>query len=137
MGASALQILVDDFDKLFGREYLRRFAPRFWIDHVFANVVFDDLGNEPVECAAACGGLLQHVGAFIVGLHRPLDRLDLAAQPLEAIQQFGLLPRNVTHGACLLLPYYTTAGYIARCPVQFVRSAPRLKIYGPRRESTR
>jgi hypothetical protein len=102
---------VHDLNEFFGRESLRSIAPCLRIDHVFANVIFDDDRDEAVQGAPARGCLLQDIGTFLVSLNGAFDSLYLTAQPFDAIEQFGLFFRNMTHYANLLR-YYTRVGYI-------------------------
>ncbi len=84
------------------------------VDHVFADMVLDDLGDEAVQGPAAGGGLLQHARALLIFADRPRYGLDLAAQTAQAVQQLGLLPRDVAH-AKIPLGYYRGVYYIRRC----------------------
>src|SRR5882724_9087231 len=101
-----LQILVNNFDEFFSGQRLRCLAPRVWVHQMFANMVFDYLGDESVQGAAAGGCLLEDIGALIIRLDGSFDRLDLTAQSSDAIQQFGFFRRDVTHGSnSIELPY--------------------------------
>src|SRR5579862_4667763 len=51
------QIAVDDVDQLFGRLGARVIARGSRVDHVLADVILDDLGDEAVERSAAGGRL--------------------------------------------------------------------------------
>ena len=93
------QIGVDDRDQLLGRLRPGIVARRIRIEHVLADMVLDHLGDEPVERAAAGGRLLENARAFGVGLDRALDRLELAAQPLEPVEELLFFFRDVTHGS--------------------------------------
>ena len=79
---------MHDLDQLFGGDHARIIALRVRIEHVLANVVLDHLGDEPVERAPARGCLLQDAGALVIRFHGALDSVDLAAQALQAVQQF-------------------------------------------------
>ena len=68
------------------------------VDHVLANMVFDDFRYESVERAPAGSGLLQNVGAFLIGVDGALDGFDLTPQTLDAVTELGLFFRDVTHG---------------------------------------
>src|ERR1700688_711808 len=107
-----LQILVNNLDEFFSGQGLRSLPPCAWINHMFANMVFDHLGDESVQGAAAGSCLLEHIGALVIRLDGSFDRLDLTAQPPDAIQQFGFFRRDVTHDSKLPLNYYTQVGYI-------------------------
>ncbi|HMD27131.1 MAG TPA: hypothetical protein VKH13_01065, partial [Steroidobacteraceae bacterium] len=91
--------MVHDLDEFFGGENPWRLAPGLRIDHMFADVVFYDLRNEAVQCAPACGCLLQDLSALIVGLNGAFDRLDLTTQSFDSIQQLCLFSGDVAHGA--------------------------------------
>src|SRR5260370_40696150 len=71
---------------------------------MLADVVFDDLRDEPIEGSSAGGRLLQHHGAGAGALQRALDRLDLAADAPEAIHQLRLFLIKVCHGLLILYP---------------------------------
>src|ERR1700685_3018924 len=71
----SLQILVHDLDEFLGGENPWRLTPGLRIDHMFADVVLYDLRNEAVQCAPACGCLLQDLRTLIVGLNGAVDRL--------------------------------------------------------------
>jgi hypothetical protein len=114
--ALLLQILMNNLDELFSRQGLRSLAPGALIDHMFANMVFDYLGDESVQGAAAGSCLLEDIGALIIRFDGSFDRLDLTAQPFDAIQQFGFFLCNMTHGSKPLLHYYTGVGYITQAP---------------------
>jgi hypothetical protein len=102
---------VNDLNEFFGGEGLWSLTPHLRVDHVFANVIFNDLRDESVQGASASGGLLKDSSALIVRIDGPFDRLDLAPQSLEPIQQFDLFFRNMTHDSNLLLLNYTTVEY--------------------------
>lgn len=88
---------MHDIDEFLGRGDLRGIARITWVDHVFANMVFDDLRDESVQGAAAGGGLLQYGGTFVIGVHGTFDRFDLTAHALETIQEFGFFFGDVAH----------------------------------------
>src|SRR5262245_65939060 len=76
---------------------------------VEANVVFHHLRHEAVHGAAGRGDELQNLGALDLPLKRPLDRLDLAAQAADAIEQLGLFTNGVGHrGSSTQLGPFTT-----------------------------
>jgi hypothetical protein len=102
---------VNDLNEFFGGEGLWSLTPNLRVDHVFANVIFNDLRDESVQGASASGGLLKDGSALIVRIDGPFDRLDLTPQSLEPIQQFDLFFRNMTHASNLLLRNYTTVEY--------------------------
>src|ERR1700747_3746769 len=91
------QILVNNLDEFFSGQDLWSLPPGAWINHMFANMVFDYLGDESVQGAAAGRCLLKDIGALVIRLDGSFDRLDLTAQPSDAIQQFGFFRRDVTH----------------------------------------
>ena len=88
---------MDDVDQLVGGQRSRIISRRARINHMFPNVIFDDLRNEAIQGSSTRGRLLQHIGAFLIGSHRSFNCLDLPAQPLEAIQELGFFVRDVTH----------------------------------------
>jgi hypothetical protein len=92
-----LQVLMHDIDQLLGRRGMRGIARLAGIDHVLANVILNDLGDKPVQGAAAGGGLLQDDGAFIVRIDCAFDGFDLTAHTFEPIQKLRFLFGDVTH----------------------------------------
>ncbi|MGC1387183.1 MAG: hypothetical protein WA807_04150 [Steroidobacteraceae bacterium] len=91
------EIRVDDVDQ-FLRGHDTRIVPgRARIEHVLANVILNDLGDEAIQRTPTRGGLLKNAGALMIGLDRALERIDLTAQAFEAIQKFGLFFCNVAH----------------------------------------
>jgi hypothetical protein len=93
---------MNDIDQLVGRRHSGIVALGMGIHHMFTNMVFNDLSDEAIEGAAARGGLLQDVGALLIGVDGPLDGLDLAAQSLDAVQQFDLFAGDVAHASIYL-----------------------------------
>jgi hypothetical protein len=77
---------MNNLDKFLGRKGLRSFTPHTRIEHVFSNVIFDDLGDESVQGSPAGSGLLKNSCTLIISLDRAFDRLDLTAQAFEAIE---------------------------------------------------
>jgi len=98
--ALPFQILMHDVDELLGGGDLRRIARLAWIDHVLANVVFNDLRDKAVQGAATGGGLLQYGGAFVIRIDGAFDRFDLTTHALETIQELGFFFCDVAHN-CL------------------------------------
>src|SRR5208282_2998774 len=88
---------MDDVDELLGGGRARVVGSGARIDHVLANMIFNHFRDEAIEGSTARGRLLQYISAFQTGVDRPLDRLDLAAQPLEPVQQLGFFSLDVTH----------------------------------------
>ena len=96
---SFLQILMHNIDQFLGRGDLRRIPRLARIDHMFTDVVLDDLRDKAVQGAAARGGLLKDHCAFVVGIDGTLDRLDLAPHAFEAIQELGFFFCDVAHNS--------------------------------------
>ena len=86
LSQSPLQVLMNNLDEFFGRQHLRSVATGAWIDHVFANVIFDDLRDETVQGTPAGSCLLQDGGAFVLSIDCPFHCLDLSANALETIE---------------------------------------------------
>ena len=98
--ALPFQILMHDIDEFLGRGDLRGIARLARIEHVLANVVFNDLRDKAVQGAAAGGGLLQDGGTFVIRIDGAFDRFDLTAHALETIQELGFFFCDVAHN-CL------------------------------------
>ncbi len=88
---------MHDIDEFLGRGDLRGIARLTWVDHVLANVIFDDLRDKAVQGAAAGGSLLQHGGTFVIGIDGTLDCFDLTAHAFETIQELGFFFGDVAH----------------------------------------
>ena len=88
---------MNDFDQLFGRESARVILGRSRVEHVFADVILDDLAYEAVKRAATGGGLLEDAGTFAVGLHCALDGFDLTTNALKPVEELDLLVRHMRH----------------------------------------
>jgi hypothetical protein len=93
---------VNDIDQLVGRRDTGIVAFGVGIHHMFTNMVFNDLSDEAIEGAAARGRLLEDVGAFLIAVDGPLDGFDLAAQSLDAVQQFDLFACDMAHTSIYL-----------------------------------
>ena len=93
---------MDDIDQLVSRRDTGIVALGVGIHHVLTNMVFNDLGNEAIESTSAGGRLLQDVGALLIAVDRPLDRLDLATQSFETVQQLDLFACAVAHASIYL-----------------------------------
>jgi hypothetical protein len=90
---------VDYFDEFLGRQYLRRLACCPWIEHVFANMILNDLGNESIQSPATGSGLLQDIRTLIIRIDRALNRFNLTAQSFHAVQKLCLFFRDMTHSS--------------------------------------
>jgi hypothetical protein len=90
---------MHDIDKFLGRGDLRGITSLAWIDHVLADVVFNDLRDKAVQGAAARGGLLQDGGAFVVRIDGAFDGFDLTAHSFESIQKLGFFFCDVAHNS--------------------------------------
>ena len=88
---------MDDRHQLFGGLNAGVVAWSQRVDHVLADVVLDDLGDEAVHRTAAGGGLLQHAGALGLFVDCALEGFELAADAAKAIEELGLLGRDVSH----------------------------------------
>jgi hypothetical protein len=90
---------MHDIDEFLGRRDLRGVTRLAGIDHVFSDVVLNELRDKAIQRAAAGGGLLQDRGTFIVRIDGAFDRFDLTAHAFDAIQQFGFFFGDVTHNS--------------------------------------
>ncbi|BCA63991.1 hypothetical protein HMP09_3225 [Sphingomonas sp. HMP9] len=76
---------MDDLDQRLGRDGAGIVMRGGGIDHVFADMILDHLGDEPVERAATRGGLLQDTRALRVFLDRAFERFDLFLQTADPV----------------------------------------------------
>lgn len=125
---SSFQVLVDDVDEFFRRSHSRVVMRRRCIDHVLTNVVLDYFGNETVKGAAAGCRLLQNVCALFAGFNRPPNRLDLAAQSLDAIEELGLFGCNMSHD-CRFQRHLAEQGEDLSTRIQFAASELRVQAH--------
>ena len=88
---------MDDVDEFFGGNHSGIIGGQGGVDEMLADMVFDDLGDEPLQSAAAGRRLLEHPSAFAILLNGAFNRLNLSFDPLDAIEKFDLLPFNVSH----------------------------------------
>jgi len=86
-----------DFHEFLGGGHSRVVGSGARIYHMLANVILDHFRDESIERTAARGRLLQDVCTLDIGVDRPFDRLDLAAQPLDAVQEFHFFSSDVAH----------------------------------------
>lgn len=91
------QVGMNDRDQFLGGLGARIVARGIGVEHMLADMVLDHLGDEPIERTAAGGRLLKDARTFGVSLDRALNRLKLAAQSLEPVEQLLFLFRDVTH----------------------------------------
>lgn len=92
---------MDDLHQLFRGLCARIVVRQRAIDEMLANMILDHFGDESVHRPTTGGGLLQDAGTLLLLLNRSLDRLDLAPDPLQTIEQLRLLSLNMRH----LLPF--------------------------------
>ncbi len=92
------QIRVDHVKQLLGGRRLLRCRPLVRIQEVRSHVPLDDLRHQPIHGAPAGGDRLEHRPAGILLLaDRTLDRVDLAANASQSIQELPLVPYQVSH----------------------------------------
>ena len=91
------KILMHNFYQFFCSRDTWIVGFRLRINHVLADMVFDYLGDEPVESSAAGRRLLEHSGAFLVRVDGSFNGLDLTAQASEPNQELRFFLRNMTH----------------------------------------
>ncbi len=77
---------MHDIDEFLGSGHLWGITRLAGIDHVFTDVVLNDLRDKAIQGAAAGGGLLQDGGAFVVRINCALDGFELTAHSSDAIQ---------------------------------------------------
>src|SRR5215471_20235852 len=95
MATISPQIGLDRLDQLF-RAALTLGALR-GLDDVKPNMVLDHLGHQAVDGAARGDDQMQHRGAALFLLQGPLDRLDLAGDAPNAIEQLLLFLNRMAH----------------------------------------
>jgi hypothetical protein len=112
-GAAHLaQIGSDDFD-----QFLADFdgiGPPVAVpfDDVKPDVILQDLAEQAIDRAATGGDPLQNIAAFHLADERPLNRLDLASQATDAMNQFLFLANGMCHGLLRYLTMLTGANAI-------------------------
>jgi len=99
--AGLLQIGADEVDEVLG-DLLRGEGVLAGLQHVLADVVFEDLAHEAVDAAADVGEQHEDVGAVGVAGEGALDGIDLAADALDAGEEFFVL--TMAHFASCLYP---------------------------------
>jgi hypothetical protein len=90
---------VGDVDEFIGR--LRPHVCPLGPDQMFADVIFEDLGQETVDRAPDGDELMHDRGAAFLGLDRLLGRLHLSADATDPIQKLLLFVYGMTHGEVL------------------------------------
>jgi hypothetical protein len=88
---------VDDAYQFLGGQPSWIILVRPRVNQMFADMIFDDFGDEPVHGAATGRRLLEHLRTLLLALDRALNRLDLAAYPFEPVQELGSLVGDVAH----------------------------------------
>ena len=88
---------MDDLDQLLGSFGTGIAFGEIGIDQVLANVILEDLGDEPLQGSAAGGGLLKNPRTLFVALDSALDCLNLPLDALQAIEQFRPVPFYMSH----------------------------------------
>ncbi len=64
---------------------------------MFKNVLLEYLGHQCVHGSACGGNALKDVAASVFVFQSPFDAFDLAANPANAVEEFGLVANSVTH----------------------------------------
>jgi hypothetical protein len=80
---------VDDLDELLCGLRARIAAPGGRVDHMVADMVFDDLCDEPVERASTSCDLLQNRRTLGLRLHRAFNCLQLTADASDARPRYA------------------------------------------------
>src|SRR5580698_8238863 len=106
--------------KLFqvGSHYVDQFLSRFPLGRVLAAVrghdvetdmTFHDLGHEPIQGSPASRHELQDAKAFLLAVERPLDGIDLSANPSNAGEKlvlvFGCVGHSLSRNLNTILQY--------------------------------
>src|SRR5579864_978388 len=121
---------MDDPDQLLCSVRPRIIARRLRVDNVLADMVLDDLGDQPVERAAAGRDLLQHGGAAGILLEGAFDGVELAADAANPVEQLLPLLLRMSHFLSLIL----SSGRVYRHStpvVEPVRQAPSATLRDP------
>src|SRR5579862_40915 len=79
------------------------------VGHVHEDVILDNLGHETVDRAARGGQEPHHLAASLVRFERAFERVDLAAQAADPVQELLLAFDDVCHCS----PRKYPNGYIA------------------------
>src|ERR1700751_178722 len=103
----SFEIAMDDVDQLIGGVDVQRSGVFVRIDQVRPDVIFDHLGQQTVDGAAAAGGEVHDLLAPFFLLERAYNRIGLAADAACPIQELLLLPNGVAHVSLL----YGIGGY--------------------------
>ena len=92
-----LQVGVDHGDQLIRGIGVERAGIIAGIDQVGADVVLDHLGHQAGDAAANPGNHMHDALAVGLFAQRPLDGIDLAANPADAGEQLSLFTDRVGH----------------------------------------
>ena len=84
------EVGADEIDEVLGY-FLRGERGATGLQHVLADVVFEDLGHEAVDTAADVGEEHEDVGAVSVAAEGALDGVDLTTDALDAGEEFFVL----------------------------------------------
>ena len=87
---------MDDVDQLLGSDGPRIILGQVGIHEVLANMILDNLGDEPFERAPTGSGLLENPAAFTVFFDGTLDRFNLALDAFQAVEEL-LSSLDVSH----------------------------------------
>jgi hypothetical protein len=97
------EVGADEVDEVLGY-FLRGERGATGLQHVLADVVFEDLGHEAVDTAADVGEEHEDVGAVGVAAEGALDGVDLTADTFDAGEEFFVL--TMSHLCCLVICLY-------------------------------
>jgi hypothetical protein len=87
---------LNDVDQFFGALGARA-ALVIWIYDVHPNVILDDFSHQAVHCAAGGDDEMEDGGASFFVLDRALERLDLAEDAANAVEELGFFFDGVSH----------------------------------------
>jgi len=79
---------LNDIDQFFGASGARA-ALVIGIDDVHPDVILDYFSHQAVHCAARGNDQMQDVGASLFMLDRALERLDLAEDAADPVEELG------------------------------------------------
>ena len=113
------QVGADEIDELFA-EFGRHGAGA----DVQADVVLEDFGHEAVDAALYGGEEHEDVGAVLVLLKAALDGLQLALNPLGAVDELGAFAVDLHRTSEGILPFFDTLpGYEIRKRGEHIETA--------------
>jgi len=97
--ASSSQVSFDDIDQLLSGPGLFRPGILVGVNNMEPDMAIEHLSHERVDRAPAGGNCVQNLRTIRSSFDCVLDRLNLAADPADAIEQFLLISKYVSQKA--------------------------------------